>query len=129
MSIAFKEWLQGQLKEMAATDDNFKARFEDEKKSLEECMQYIFEKAKEEAKNEKCVGIEHTDVLNWAVHYYQEEDVKPKENVQAKVATIPAPPSGSKEKPTKVVEMKPKARKQKKADTAKAMELDLFGDF
>lgn len=125
MSIAFKEWLQGQLKEMAATDDNFKARFEDEKKSLEECMQYIFEKAKEEAKNKKCVGIEHTDVLNWAVHYYQEEDVKPKGNVQAKVATTPAPP----EKPTKVVEMKPKARKQKKADTAKAMELDLFGDF
>lgn len=128
MSIAFKEWLQGQLKQMAETDENFKARFEDEKKSLEECVQYIFEKAHEEAKNEKCVGIEHTDVLNWAVHYYQEEDVKPKGSVQAKVATTPAPPSGTKEKSTKVVEMKPKARKQK-ANTAKAMELDLFGDF
>lgn len=125
MSIAIKQWLQGQLEAMAATDENFKARFEDEKKSLEECVQYIFQRAKEEAKNERCVGIEDKDVLGWAVHYYQEEDVKPTIRVQAEVSAVTAPPSGT----AKVAKIKPTARKQKKADTAKAMELDLFGDF
>lgn len=125
--MTLSEYIKKHLEDMASQDANFKERFEDKAKSLEECEQYIYERAKEEAKGANCVGISDENVLNWAIHYYQEKDVKPKGNVRAKVSTSPS--MAPAEKP-KAASIQPKPRKAKaKKSESKAVELSLFGDF
>lgn len=124
------DFIKNHLGQMASDDDNFKERFEDKAKSLEECEQYIYEQAKEQAKGGNCAGIADNDVLNWAIHYYQEKDVKPKGNVTAKaVSTSPsmAPATPPKAKAA-AIQPKPRKAKAKKSEP-KAVELSLFGDF
>lgn len=122
--MTLEEFVKNHLEDMASKDDNFRERFEDKDKSLKECFEYIMEQAKERAKKGNCVAIASEDVANWAVHYYQEKDCKPKGNVQAKVV---APPSDPTKQAKKAITMlKPKAKKQTETQQ-KAMELDLFG--
>lgn len=123
------DYIKNHLGQMASEDVNFKERFEDKAKSLEECEQYIYEQAKEQAKGGSCVGIAHEDVLNWAIHYYQEKDVKPNGNVRVKVVSTSPAMAPAEEKP-KAASIQPKPRKAKaKKSESKAVELSLFGDF
>lgn len=121
--VKLRDYITEQLKDMAAQDENFKARYEDKDKSMDECVKYIFEQAKKQAEN-NCAAIDNDEVLNWAVHYYQEIDCKPKGNVVAKVKASPsvvASPVPAKPQPKKT------ANKAKKAEPkAKAVELSLF---
>ena len=122
--MTLEEYVKNHLEDMASKDANFRERFEDEEKSMKECLQYIMEQAKERAKNGSCVAIADEDVANWAVHYYQEKDCKPKGNVQAKVVAPPSEPT--KQAATTVTMPKSKAKKLTETQQ-KAMELDLFG--
>lgn len=121
--VKLRDYITEQLKDMAAQDENFKARYEDKDKSMDECVKYIFEQAQKQAEN-NCAAIDNDEVLNWAVHYYQEIDCKPKGNVVAKVKASPsvvASPVPAKPQPKKT------AHKAKKAEPkAKAVELNLF---
>lgn len=121
--VKLRDYITEQLKDMAAQDENFKARYEDKDKSMDECVKYIFEQAQKQAEN-NCAAIDNDEVLNWAVHYYQEIDCKPKGNVVAKVKASPsvvASPVPAKPQPKKT------AHKAKKAEPkAKAVELSLF---
>lgn len=121
--MTLEEYVKKLLEGMASNDANFRERYEDKDKSMKECLQYIMEQAKERAKNGSCVAIADENVANWAVHYYQEKDCKPKGNVQAKVVA-PTEPTEPKAKP--ITMPKPKAKKQTETKQ-KAMELDLFG--
>lgn len=70
-----------------------------------------------------CAAISDDDVLQMAVHYYQEKDVEPtKETIPAKV--VAAPKEETKPK-TAVLIPKPQPKKAKKADNS--LQLDLFG--
>lgn len=121
--VKLRDYITEQLKDMAAQDENFKARYEDKDKSMDECVKYIFEQAQKQAEN-NCAAIDNDEVLNWAVHYYQEIDCKPKGNVVAKVKASPsvvASPVPAKPQPKKT------AHKAKKAEPkAKVVELSLF---
>lgn len=121
--VKLRDYITEQLKDMAAQDENFKARYEDKDKSMDECVKYIFEQAQKQAEN-NCAAIDNDEVLNWAVHYYQEIDCKPKGNVVAKVKASPsvvASPVPAKPQPKKT------PHKAKKAEPkAKAVELSLF---
>ena len=121
--VKLRDYITEQLKDMAAQDENFKARYEDKDKSMDECVKYIFEQAKKQAEN-NCAAIDNAEVLNWAVHYYQEKDCKPKGNVVAKVKASPsvvASPVPAKPQPKKT------PHKAKKAEPkAKVVELSLF---
>lgn len=125
--MTLEEYVKKHLEEMASNDENFKARYEDKEKSLKECLQYITEQAMKQAVN-GCAAITDEDVANWAVHYYQEKDCKPKANVQAKVATSPVEnkPKAEVKAIKSKSQPKPKAKKQTE-NKAKAVELDLFG--
>lgn len=122
--VKLRDYITEQLKDMAAQDENFKARYEDKDKSMDECVKYIFEQAKKQAEN-NCAAIDNDEVLNWAVHYYQEKDCKPKGNVVAKVkasspvvaSPVPAKPQPKKKTAPKVKKAEPKA---------KFIELNLF---
>lgn len=121
--VKLRDYITEQLKDMAAQDENFKARYEDKDKSMDECVKYIFEQAQKQAEN-NCAAIDNDEVLNWAVHYYQEIDCKPKGNVVAKVkasSPVVASPVPAKPQPKKT------PHKAKKAEPkAKAVELSLF---
>lgn len=121
--VKLRDYITEQLKDMAAQDENFKARYEDKDKSMDECVKYIFEQAQKQAEN-NCAAIDNDEVLNWAVHYYQEIDCKPKGNVVAKVkasSPVVASPVPAKPQPKKT------AHKAKKAEPkAKVVELSLF---
>ena len=121
--VKLRDYITEQLKDMAAQDENFKARYEDKDKSMDECVKYIFEQAQKQAEN-NCAAIDNDEVLNWAVHYYQEKDCKPKGNVVAKVkasSPVVASPVSAKPQPKKT------AHKAKKTESkAKVVELSLF---
>ena len=122
--VKLRDYITEQLKDMAAKDENFKARYEDKDKSMDECVKYIFEQAKKQAEN-NCAAIDNDEVLNWAVHYYQEKDCKPKDNVVAKVkASSPAVASPLPAKPQPKKKTEPKAKKAE--SKAKVVELSLF---
>lgn len=85
--MTLQEYIATELGNMAQADPNFKERYEDKGKSMEDCLKYITQEAKKRAVN-NCAAISNDDVLLWATHYYQEKDVKPAGAApQAKVTT------------------------------------------
>lgn len=117
-----KEIIKQYLERMAQQDANFKAKFEDKDKSLDECMNYVTEQARKQAvNNAACISDE--EVFGWAVHYYQEKDVKPKTKAEAKVVAKPTEPKKSN---VVAMESKPEAKKESKGKPERK-ELDLFG--
>jgi tRNA A37 threonylcarbamoyladenosine modification protein TsaB len=123
--VTFKELIKAHLEKMAAQDFAFAERYKLETKSLDKCLQYITTQAKKQAKN-GCAAIEDAVVYGWAVHYYQEDDVKTEE-VKAKVV---APKTEKPKEVAKVKEIKPiKALVRDKKNEGKCVQLDLFGDF
>lgn len=120
--MTLQEYLEKKLGEMAQQDANFRERYEDKQKSLKNCILYITQQAHKQAVN-GCAAISDDDVLQMAVHYYQEKDVEPtKQTIPAKV--VAAPKEETKPK-TAVLIPKPQPKKTKKADNS--LQLDLFG--
>ena len=124
-TMTLQEYLETKLGEMASQDPNFRERYEDKKKSMKDCLLYVTQQARKQAIR-GCAAISDEDVLQMAVHYYQEKDVEPtKETAQAKV--VAAAPKDNKPK-TAVLIPKPQPKKKaKKVDNS--LQLDLFGEF
>lgn len=120
--MTLQEYLEKKLGEMAQQDANFRERYEDKQKSIKNCLLYITQQAHKQAVN-GCAAISDDDVLQMAVHYYQEKDVEPtKQTIPAKV--VAAPKKETKPK-TAVLIPKPQPKKAKKVDNS--LQLDLFG--
>ena len=120
--MTLQEYLEEKLGEMSKQDANFCERYEDKQKSIKNCILYIKQQAHKQAVN-GCAAISDEDVLQMAVHYYQEKDVEPtKQTIPAKV--VAAAPKEEKPK-TAVLIPKPQPKKAKKKDNS--LQLDLFG--
>ena len=120
--MTLQEYLENKLGEMAQQDANFRERYEDKQKSIKNCLLYITQQAHKQAVG-NCAAISDDDVLQMAVHYYQEKDVEPtQEAIPAKV--VAAPKEETKPK-TAVLIPKPQPKKAKKTDNS--LQLDLFG--
>ena len=117
--MGFKEIIKRHLDKMAQQDFAFAERYKDEKKSLDECVKYIMAEAKKQAKN-GCAAIEDAVVYGWAVHYYQEENIKVDDKVKAKVVTPKA------DKPKEVKSIKALVKDK---ESNKCVQLDMFADF
>lgn len=63
------------LEERARTDNSIAGNLQKEKKSLAECWRYI-KGCAEKLANNGCACIADDEVYNWAVHYYDEDDIK-----------------------------------------------------
>lgn len=92
--------------------DDLKDKLENPKKSLNEMFKYIIGEASKH-KTDNCAVIDDETVFGWAVHYYDEDDIKIAK-VNAKAECV----SQSKVKPVKA-----KAKKEKLSDT---IQLNLF---
>lgn len=83
MSKIIKTYLDQRAKE----DEQFAKSYAKENKSIEECVKYISQQARKRAENNVAM-IEDAEVYGWAVHYYDEDDIKVEGSVpQAQVAT------------------------------------------
>lgn len=122
--MTLQEYLETKLGKMASQDPNFRERYNDKQKSITDCIRYITQQARKQAVN-NCAAISDEDILQMAVHYYQEKDVNPtKDTTKAKV--VAAAPK--QEKPQPVLIPKPQPKKTKKAKKVdNSLQLDLFG--
>lgn len=125
--MTIQEYLEAKLGEMASQDPNFRERYKDGQKSMNECVRYITQQARKQAVN-GCAAISDDDVLQMAVHYYQEKDVNPtKEEIKAEIKTSKPKQEKPKqeEKPRPVLIPKPQPKKKtKKVDNT--LQLGLF---
>ena len=77
----FKNQIKNYLDQRAVEDKLFSETYKKENKDLEECCNYIMKCAKDGG----CAGYADEDVFGWAVHYYDEDDIKDVKAVHGKV--------------------------------------------
>jgi hypothetical protein len=103
--------------------EDIRNNLEKPNKSLKEMFEYIKSKAKKKAEN-GCACIDNDTVFGWAVHYYDEDDLKVKK-VQATVATSENKESKS-DIEEKEVAKQPKKNKKTKTKDNGIQQLDIF---
>jgi len=80
-SIAFNKTIQDYLEKRAAEDPLFAETYKKENKTIKECCNYVMECAQKGG----CAGYSDEEVFGWAVHYYDEDDVKNIKPISGKV--------------------------------------------
>lgn len=105
-----KEYLENETPEI------FKQKLKESEKTLAGCMEYIFREAKKQAVNNRAC-ITDQEVFGWAVHFFEEDDIKEppvKKEVHATVNVS---------KPT----AKPPVKVQPKKDDTQLSLFDMMG--
>lgn len=77
----FKKVIQVHLEARAKEDPLFAETFKKENKSIDECITYILNTVQESGSN----GFDDEEIFNMAVHYYDEDDIKPGKSVKCNV--------------------------------------------
>lgn len=77
----FKEVIQQHLNERAKSDSLFAETLKKPNKNIDDCITYILN----EVKQSGCVGFADDEIFRMAVHFYDEDDLKPGDKVSAKV--------------------------------------------
>lgn len=81
VSNAFKETIKAYLEKRASEDELFAVTYQKENKNIDECCHYVMECAKKGGAN----GYSDKEVFGWAVHYYDEDDIKDVKPISGKV--------------------------------------------
>lgn len=103
----FESIIRGYLETMAAQDPLFAETYKKPNKSVAECCKYIKQEA-QKLKDGNVAIVENDTVYGWAVHYYDEDDIKVESTPAAKVI---ASAQKTAPKPAKPAEpKKPEAR-------------------
>lgn len=122
MENQFENTIKNYLENRAKTDSLFAETYRKANKSIKECCKYIYSQARKFAKGSNSVGIDDATVYGWAVHYYDEDDIKV-DKVKERVEVVSPVAEPSKEE--KSVQQKP-ARKKTKQELFDARQLTLF---
>ena len=104
-----QEQVHAYLEKRAAEDPQFAEKFANPKKSIAECVKYLYGEAYQRAAGGRCCYISPDEIYGLAVHYYDEEDIK----IHSLPAGIGAT-SARKEKPVELTEEQ-KAQAEKAA--------------
>ena len=80
-SNGFKETIKAYLDKRALEDELFAVTYKKENKNLDECCNYVMKCAKDGG----CAGYSDDEVFGWAVHYYDEDDLKNIKPISGKV--------------------------------------------
>ena len=123
-TTTFEATIQKYLENRAKEDSLFAETYKKANKSIKECCKYIYSKARKLAASGNAVGIDDATVYGWAVHYYDEDEIKV-DKVQEHVEVVSSVPE-----PTKVDQPKPLAKQQQKRKREKdnSLQLSLFGE-
>lgn len=125
----FETTIQTYLENRAKEDSLFAETYKKENKSIEECCKYIMQQA-QKMYNKRVNGgiaIDRKTVYGWAVHYYDEDDIKLEgelERVEVAAPTTIQNPI-SKEKPVQKKNERKKT-KQERQKIFESRQLSLF---
>lgn len=72
---SFQDTIKAYLDKRAQEDSLFAVTYEKENKNIKDCCSYITDRAKK-MQCGGCAVISHEEVFGWAVHYYDEDDIK-----------------------------------------------------
>ena len=119
-TTAFETTIKNYLDNRAQTDSLFAETYRKANKSIKECCRYIISQARK--LGGQAVAVDDATVYGWAVHYYDEDDIKVEATAEparvAAPAAVTAPP-----KPAK-----PARAKKKKERADDRLQLSLFGE-
>ena len=123
-AVSMEQAIKIYLDNRAKTDSLFAETYKKANKSIKECCKYIYSQAKKLAKGGNAVGVDDATVYGWAVHYYDEDDIKV-DKVQERVEVV-APAS----EPAKAEQSKPQLKPQSKRKRGddNSLQLSLFGE-
>lgn len=123
-AVSMEQAIKIYLDNRAKTDSLFAETYKKANKSIKECCKYIYSQAKKLAKGGNAVGVDDATVYGWAVHYYDEDDIKvegAQERVEV-VATASEPAKAEQPKP----QLKPQPKRKRGDDNS--LQLSLFGE-
>lgn len=80
-SDGFKTTVNNHLQGLAAKDPLFAETLKKPNKNMDDCITYILNKVKDS----KCNGFSDEEIFDMAIHYYDEDDVKPGSKINATV--------------------------------------------
>lgn len=107
-----QDTIKAYLDKRAAEDSLFAVTYAKENKSIKDCCSYITSQAKKQASN-GCAAISDEEVFGWAVHYYDEDDIKVEKTSNMRVAVNNSSP---KQTEVKAEAPKMKIKPKKKED-------------
>lgn len=125
----FETTIQTYLENRAKTDSLFAETYKKENKSIEECCKYIMQQA-QKMYNKSVNGgiaIDRKTVYGWAVHYYDEDDIKLEGELERVEVAAPSTIQNpiSKEKPVQKKNERKKT-KQERQKIFESRQLPLF---
>ena len=82
-----KERIKDYLDERASKDELFAKSYAKTNKNIDECYDYIVEEARKQCKDSDSICISDDVVYGWAVHYYDEDDIKVNRSTESKEST------------------------------------------
>ena len=110
-TTAFETIIKNDLDSRAQTDSLFAEAYRKANKSIKECCRYIISQARKLGGT--AVAVDDATVYGWAVHYYDEDDIKLEATAEPARVTTPAavtaPPKPVKPAPAKAEKKKAKA--------------------
>lgn len=123
-TLSIEQAIQAYLDNRAKTDTLFAETYKKANKSIKGCCKYIYSKARELAKGGNAVGVDDATVYGWAVHYYDEDNIKV-EDVKERVEVV-APAA----EPSRTEQPKPQSKpvKKRKRGEDNSLQLSLFGE-
>ena len=125
-----KERIKDYLDERASKDELFAKSYAKTNKNIDECYDYIVGEARKQCKDSDSVCISDDVVYGWAVHYYDEDNIKvggnteSKESIESKEISKATKMASNANK--KAVEAKKKSADANKRKPAKIQQLNLF---
>lgn len=103
MPTNFETTIKNYLDSRAQTDSLFAETYKKANKNIKECCRYIISRARKLGGT--AVAVDDATVYGWAVHYYDEDNLK----VEAAPAAVTAPPKPVKPAPKVAAKKKAKA--------------------
>ena len=82
-----KERIKDYLDERASKDELFAKSYAKTNKNIDECYDYIVGEARKQCKNSDSICISDDVVYGWAVHYYDEDNIKVGRSKESKEST------------------------------------------
>ncbi len=115
---SFQDTIKAYLDKRASEDSLFALTYAKENKNIKDCCSYITSQAKKQQTG-GCAAISDDVVFGWAVHYYDEDDIKVEKTSNMRVVANNSAPKTEVKKEAPKAKIKPK----KKEDVA---QLSLF---
>ena len=119
-TTAFETTIKNYLDNRAQTDSLFAETYKKANKNIKECCRYIISQARK--LGGQAVAVDDATVYGWAVHYYDEDDIKVEATAEPARVAAPAAVTA----PTKPVKPAPAKKKKERADDR--LQLSLFGE-